>query len=179
MTANDMTNRDPAQTAALPKSAVWSRLLSRGVLDGGAGSRSLTSERTDHTSSPATGGGHPKRLSLGRRWSACEEVRSIMSKHTKHGSVTGVSLWGDFGGGRAVWQDELRDGVAEPPHAGLVHPAGRAVLVTACDRGQGHWGGRPDGVHLPWPTSESRVHNMERHTMHASVAGVSLRGDSG
>ena len=66
MTANDMTNRDAAQIAALPKSAVWSQLQSSGVLEGGAGLRSLTSERTEHTSSPAMSGGHPKRLPLGR-----------------------------------------------------------------------------------------------------------------
>ena len=74
MTANDMTNRDAAQIAALPKSAVWSQLQSRGVLEGGA-FRSLTSERTQNTSSPAMGGGHPKRLPLGRPETMCEEVK--------------------------------------------------------------------------------------------------------
>src|SRR5690349_16984786 len=114
MTADDMTNRGTSQTAALPKSAVWSRLGSGVVLAGSAGSRPLTSGRTDHTSSPAAGGGHPKRLPLERLGSACEEVREAMKTHTKHGSVAGVALTGGFGGGRAVWQDELREGVAIP-----------------------------------------------------------------
>ena len=87
MNANDMTNRDAAQIAALPKSAVWSQLQSRGLLVGGAGLRSLTSERTEHTSSPAMGGGHPKRLPLGFPERTCEEVRETMRKHTKHGSA--------------------------------------------------------------------------------------------
>jgi len=169
MTANEMTNRDAAQIAALPKSAVWSQLQSRGLLEGGAGLRSLTSERTEHTSSPAMSGGHPKRLSLGRPETACEEVRENMRKHTKHGSAAGVALTGGSGGGRAVWQDELRGGVVipwpaagggtfagDPPHTGaLAGHAGRAVLVTACDRGQRQRGGRPNGVHLLRPESES------------------------
>ena len=138
MTANDMTNRDAAQIAALPKSAVWSQLQSRGVLEGGA-LRSLTSERTQHTSSPAMGGGHPKKLPLGRPETTCEEVKEAMRKHTKHGSAAGVAHTGGFGGGRAVWQGH----------------AGRAVLVTACDRGQRQRGGRPNGVHSLWPESAS------------------------
>ena|SRR5581483_1324484 len=179
MTANDMTNRDAAQIAALPKSAVWSRLLSGDVI-GSGWSRSLTSERTGHTSSPATSGGHPKRLSLGRPEGACEEVRETMRKHKKHGSVAGVSFEGDVGGGRAVWQaGRVRGGVADPPHAApLERHAGRAVSVTACVTGQVQRGGRPEGVHLSWSTSESRL-TMRRHDKHASVAGVSFEDDSG
>src|SRR3954451_9965716 len=102
MTADDMTNRGTAQTAALPKSAVWSQLGSDGVLAGGAGSRPLTSGRTDHTSSPATSEGRPKGLSLARSGRTCEEVRENMNKHTKHGFAAGVALTGGLGGGRAV-----------------------------------------------------------------------------
>jgi hypothetical protein len=134
MTANDMTYRDAAQIAALPKSAVWSRMPSDVVFGGGVVPRSLTSERTEHTSSPATGGGRPKGLPLGRREGACEEVRENMRKHNKHEPITGVSLGGDFGDGRAVWQaGRVRGGVATPLHAGpLERHAGRAVFVTAC-----------------------------------------------
>src|SRR6478735_9894035 len=126
MTADDMTNRDAAQIAALPKSAVWSQLGSDGVLAGGAGSRPLTSGRTDHTSSPATSEGRPKRLSLAGSGRTCEEVRETMRKHTKHWSAAGVALTGGVGGARAVWHDERRAEVAAPPGTGpLAHHAGR------------------------------------------------------
>jgi hypothetical protein len=147
MTATDMTTRDAAQTAALPKSAVWSVLDSRGVLGGGAGSRSLTSERTEYTSSPATSGVRPKRSPLAGQGGPCDDVRKTMRQHTTHGNVAGVARKGGFGDGRAVWQDELRGGVADPPHSELASHAGRAVLVTACDRDRRR-GGRPNGVHL-------------------------------
>src|SRR5579884_1831242 len=157
MTANDMTNRDAARTAALPKSAVWSQLVSEGVRGGGAGVRSLTSELTEHTSSPATSGGHPKRLPLDGPGRACEEVET-MKRHTTHGSAAGVTSR-DLGGGRAVWQEELRSGVDSPRPAahggavagaplrtgGLSGHAGRAVLVTACPGGSERRGGLPRG----------------------------------
>jgi hypothetical protein len=172
-----MTTRDAAQIAALPKSAVWSRMPSDVVFGGGA-SRSLTSERTEHTSSPATSGGRPKGLSLARPGSACEEVRETMRKHTQHTSAAGVSHREAFGGGGAVWHDELRGGAADPPHAGLGH-AGRAVLVTACDSGRRPRGGRPDGVHLLPPTLDEVRTHMRRHTTHGPVAGASFTGVCG
>jgi hypothetical protein len=170
MTANEMTNRDAAQIAALPKSAVWSQLLSHGLLGGRAG-RSLTSERLEHTSSPATSGGHPKRLPLERAERACEEVRLItMNRHTTHEPAAGVALTGGSGGGRAVWQVELSSGVASPwpvagscaaagdlpPVHGLAGHAGRAVLATACPRSPERRGGLPSGVH-PFRPGEQRL----------------------
>src|SRR5581483_1931238 len=169
MTANEMTNRDAAQTAALPKSAVSSPLQSRGLLDGGASARSLTSERTDHTSSPATSGGHPKRHPLAPPERACEEVKT-MNRHTTHESAVGVTFTGGSGGGRAVWQAELPGGVhttrRSAAESGVVsgrpprpeefsHHAGRAVLVTAWCSGTDRRGGRPTGVHPSGRTSEA------------------------
>src|SRR5581483_4522896 len=169
MTANDMTNRDAAQTAALPKSAVWSRLQSRGLVDGRAGARSLTSERTDHTSSPATSGGRPKRLPLTRAERTCEEAKA-MNTHTQHELAAGVALTGGSGGGCAVWHDGLPGGggtarrtaaasgkvAGRPPRPDeLERHAGRAVLVTACACGTDGRGGRPAGVHPSSRTSEA------------------------
>ena len=114
MTANDMTNRDAAQIAALPKSAVWSVLAARGVPAGSAGSCSLTSERTENTSSPAASGGRPKRPSLGRRRRAREEVRETMREHITRGSVALVALTGGLGGGRAPCEHGRTDGVGCP-----------------------------------------------------------------
>src|SRR5579885_1280806 len=169
MTANDMTKRDAAQTAALPKSAVWSRLQSRGLVDGRAGARSLTSERTDHTSSPATSGGRPKRLPLTRAERTCEEAKA-MNTHTQHELAAGVALTGGSGGGCAVWHDGLPGGggtarrtaaasgkvAGRPPRPDeLERHAGRAVLVTACACGTDGRGGRPAGVHPSSRTSEA------------------------
>src|SRR5579884_836837 len=148
MTANDMTKRDAAQTAALPKSAVWSRLQSRGLVDGRAGARSLTSERTDHTSSPATSGGRPKRLPLTRAERTCEEAKA-MNTHTQHELPAG--------GGTARRTAAASGKVAgRPPRPDeLERHAGRAVLVTACACGTDGRGGRPAGVHPSSRTSEA------------------------
>src|SRR5579862_5357702 len=171
MTANDMTTRDAAQTGALPKSAVWSRSQSHRSVEGGAGARSLTSEHTNHTSSPATSGGRPKRPPLPQAEKACEEVRSkTMNTHTTHELAAGVAHTGGSGGGRAVWQEELPCGVettrrtaadrgmvaGRPPRPDeFLRCAGRAVLVTACAGGADRRGGRPVGVHPSGRTREA------------------------
>jgi hypothetical protein len=171
MTVSEMTNRDAAQATTPPKGADWSRLRSRGSFAGRAVLPSpLTSGTFGHTSSPVMAGSRPKRLPAME--TTCEEARvqTKMNKHITHGSAAGVTQAGDPGGGRAVWQNELRAGVVvprladiggrasgfPPPAGALEQHAGRAVLVTACKCGLHARGGRPNSVHPFGPTDDGQ-----------------------
>src|SRR5581483_6756799 len=184
-------NRDAAQIAALPKSAIWSLLQSRGLVVGSASARSLTSERTEYTSSPATSGGHPKRIPLGRPERACKEV-TTMNRHTTHGSAAGVAHTGGSGSGRAVWHDELAGGVSmtrgSAAERGVVaghalrpgdasHHAGRAVLVTAWCSGTERRGGRPNGVHPSVRTGEAGAKGWTREWRSSLPARPTIKAE--
>jgi len=162
MTVSDMTTRDAATVATPPKGAAGSPLRAPVAFAGRAVvlyPSPLTSGSFGHTSAPMMDGSRPKRLPAEE--TTCEEARvqTPMNKHRKHGSVAGVAHSGCLGDGRAVRNDEPRTGVGlpgpadigglpagfPPPVRGFEH-AGRAVFVTACNRG--HGGGCPnDRIH--------------------------------
>ena len=144
-----MTNRDAAQTAALPKSAVWSRLGSDSVLAGRAGSRSLTSGRTDAHKLSSHERGPPQEVSLVGSGRACEEVRETMRKHTKHGSAAGVALAG------GVWRCPCRLARRAPCRGGW--PPGTGPLRGSRRASRARHGVRPRPETTGWVPERHRT----------------------